>query len=62
MFAEEAVNIKDLLDNPDLHDFKASEGWIDKWKLSYGIHEKHISDKSFNVSEVTRGSWMEQLR
>ena len=56
------MNIKDLLDNPDLHDFKASEGWIDKWKLSYGIHEKHISDKSFNVSEVTRGSWMEQLR
>ena len=62
LLKEEAMNIKDLLNNPDLNDFKASEGWLDKWKLSYGIREKQISDESFNVSEVTVGSWMERLR
>ena len=51
------MNIKDLLNKPDLNDFKASEGWLDKWKHSYGIREKQISDESFDVSEVTIGSW-----
>ena len=59
---EVAMNIKDLLNDPDLHDFKASEGWLDKWKLSYGIREKQISGEFFDVSEVTVGSWMERLR
>ena len=49
---EEAINIKDLLNNSDLNDFKASEGWLDKWKLSYSIPEKQTSGESFNVSEV----------
>ena len=62
MLKEEAMNIKDLLNKPDLNDFKASEGWLDKWKHSYGIREKQISDESFDVSEVTIGSWMERLR
>ena len=62
LLKEEAMNIKDLLNNPDLNDFKASEGWLDKWKLSYGIREKQISGESFDGSEVTVGSWMERLR
>ena len=56
------MNIKDLLNTPDLNDFKASEGWLDKWKLSYDKREKLISGESFDVSEVTVGSWMERLR
>ena len=40
LLKEEAMNIKDLLNKTDLNDFKASEGWLDKWKLSYGIREK----------------------
>ena len=62
LLKEEAMNIKDLLNNPDLNDLKASEVWLDKWKLSYGICEKQISGESFNVSEVTVGSWVERLR
>ena len=62
LLKEEVMNIKDLLNNADLNDFKASEGWLDKWKLSYGIRKKQISGKSFDVSEVTVGSWMERLR
>ena len=62
LLKEEAMDIKDLLNNPDLNDFKASEGWLDKWKLSYGIREKQISGESFDGSEVTVGSWIERLR
>ena len=61
-FKEEAMNIKDLSNNPDLNNFKASEGWSHKLKLNYGIREKQISGESFDVSEGTVGSWMEQLR
>ena len=62
LLKEEAMNIKDLLKNPDLNDFKASEGWLEKWKLSYGIREKQISCESLDVSEVTVDSWIERLR
>ena len=62
LLKEEAMNIRDLLSNPYRNDFKASEGWLDKWKLSCCIHEKQISGESFDVSEVTVGSWMERLR
>ena len=56
------MDIKDLLNNPDLNGFKASEDWLDKWKLSYSIREKEISGEFFDVLEVTVGSWMERLR
>ena len=62
MLKEEAMNIKDLLNNSDLNDFKASEGWLDKRKLSYGIREKQTYGESFDVSEVTLGSWVERHR
>ena len=62
LLKEEAMKIKNLLKNPDLNDFKVSEGWLDTWKLSYSIHEKQISGESFDASEVTVGSWMEWLR
>ena len=53
LLKEEAINIKDLLNTPDLNDFKASEGRPDNWKLSYGMREKQISGESLDVSEVT---------
>ena len=56
------MNIKDILKQPDLADFKASEGWVDKWKLSYGIREKQISGESLDVSETSIESWMERLK
>eukprot|EP00795_Rhopilema_esculentum_P000468 gene468-10143_t len=42
------MNIKKSLNRPGLDGFKASEGWLDKWKLSHGIKEKQIS-----ASEIT---------
>ena len=52
------MNIKLSLNLPELDGFKASEGWLDKWKLSHGIKEKPISGESLGVSETTFESWM----
>ena len=41
------------LNLPELDDFKTSEGWLDKWKLSHGIKEKQISGESLDVSQTT---------
>ena len=41
---------------------ETSEGWVDKWKLSHSIEEKHISGESLGVSETTVKSWMERIK
>ena len=62
LLKEEAMNIKQSLNLPELDDFKASEGWLDKWKLSHGIKEKQISGESLDVSQTTVESWMERIK
>lgn len=62
LLKEEAMNIKQSLNRPELDDFKASEGWLDKWKLSHGIKEKQISGESLDVSTTTIESWMERIK
>ena len=59
---EETTNIKQSLSLPELDDFDASEGWLDKWKLSYGIKEKQISGESLGISESTVEPWMERIK
>ena len=59
LLKEEAMNIKQSLNLPELDGFKASEGWLDKRKLSHGIKEKQISGESLDVSQTTVESWME---
>ena len=58
----EAIYIKATLAKPELEDFKASEGWLYKWKLTQGIQEKQISGESIDVCETTVESCMEKLR
>ena len=53
LLKEEAMNIKQSLNRPELDGFRVSEGWLDKWKLSHGIKEKQISGESLNVSKTT---------
>ena len=62
LLKEEAMSIKQSLNLPELDSFKASEGWLDKWKLSHGIKEKQISGESLDVSQTTVESWMEQIK
>ena len=56
------MNIKQSLNRPELDGFKASEGWLDKWKLSHGIREKQISGESLDVPITTIESWMERIK
>ena len=46
------MNIKQSLNQPELDGFEASEGWLDKWKLSHDIKEKQISGESLDVSKT----------
>ena len=62
LLKEEAMNIKQSLNRPELDGFKVSEGWLDKWKLSHGIKEKQISGESLNVSKTAIESWMERIK
>ena len=62
LLKEEAMRIKQSLNLPELDGFKASEGWLDKWKLSHGIKEKQISGESLDVSQTTVESWMERIK
>lgn len=59
---KETRNIKPSLDQPRLKYFKASESWLDKWKLTRGIREKQRSEESLDESETIVESWMVSLR
>ena len=41
--------------------FKASNGWIDKWKRRYNVRYVKISGESADVSGVTVESWKERV-
>ena len=62
LLKEEAMNIKQSLNRPELNGFKASEGWLDKWKLSHGVKEKQISGESLNLSKTAIESCMERIK
>ena len=53
LIKEEEINIKEGLNRGALNDFKASDGWLEKWEFGYGIHEKQICGESFYVSDTT---------
>lgn len=62
LLVEEAMNIKESLNRPELASFMASNGWLEKWKLSYSIKEKQISGESLDVPITTIESWMERMQ
>ena len=62
LLKEEAVEIKNQLQNSDLDGFVASDGWLEKWKATYAIKEKRIVDQGGDVPEETVSSWIERLQ
>ena len=42
-------------------EFKASNGWLSKWKERYNISQRTISGESGDVSNETVESWLERL-
>ena len=39
----------------------ASNGWLEKWKLSYGVRERKVNGEVEEVTEYTVSAWMERL-
>ena len=62
MLKEEASQIKKkYLSNDEFLIFAASSGWLEKWKISYGIREKRGNGESGEVSGEIVNARMERL-
>ena len=59
--SELVLKAKEIADRIGVHDFKGSNGWLEKWKLRYNIRQMTISGESGGVSGDTITSWKERL-
>ena len=60
MLQEKAMQVEKALDVPQ-DEFKASNGWLDRFKTRNEIKAKVISGEAGDVSEDTVESWKERL-
>ena len=61
IFKEEAMEIKKRLDKVEFKNFTASNGWLEKWKISYGVRESKVNGEAGEVAEYTVSLWIERL-
>ena len=59
MLKEEAMAIKEQLQNSDFDDF--NDGWLDCWKTTYSVKERRIVGEAADKSTEKVTSWMESL-
>ena len=62
MLKEEAMAVKESLQDSRFDQFRASDGWLDKWESAYTIKERQIVGEVGNVAEATITSWMERIQ
>ena len=60
MLNEEAMVIKEQLQNSDFDDFSASDGWLECWK-TYSVKERRIVGEAEDVSTEAITSWMDRI-
>ena len=58
MLKEEAMEIKNCLDKVELKIFTTSSGWLEKWKISYGVRERNVNGETGEVAEYMVSAWM----
>ena len=61
MLKEEAMLIKERLNKDDLATFIASNGWLEKFKQTYGLCETRITGEADDIPRMTIQSWVESL-
>ena len=54
MLKEEAMEVKKCCDKVEFKTFTASNGWLEKWKISYGARERKVNGEAGDVAE----SWL----
>ena len=52
---------KEIADQLGVTDFKATNGWLDRWKKRRNIKQMKVSGESGDVSGATVQSWKERL-
>ena len=52
---------REIAERLSVHGFKASNGWLDRWKTRNNIKQRVISGESGEVHADTVASWMERL-
>ena len=61
MLKEEAMAIKESLQDSTLDQSRASKGILDKWKTDYAIKERRTVSAAEDIAEETITSWMEGI-
>ena len=61
MLKEEAMHIKETLDNQEHAEFTASNGWLERFKSTYGLRETRLSGEGDEVPATTIEAWQERL-
>ena len=61
MLKEEAMLIKERLNKDELATFTASNGWLEKFKQTYGLRETRITGEVDDILKMTFQSWIERL-
>ena len=61
MLKEEAIAIKEQLQNGELDGFSSSNGWLGCWKTTYSVKDRRIVGETEGVSTETVTSWMEGI-
>ena len=61
MLQEEAAETAKQLAKPEYAEFKASSGWLEKWKNAHGISQRSIEEKSGEIPIQTIEAPMERL-
>ena len=61
MLKDEAMLIKERLNKDELATLTASNGWLEKFKQTYGLRETMITGEADDIPKMTIQSWIERL-
>ena len=53
-----AMLIKERLNKDELATSTASNGWLEKFKQTYGLRETRITGEADNIPKITIQSWL----
>ena len=59
MLQQEALEIRTVLNDSNLGDFKASNGWLERFKKRFRLRQIRIVGEAGNVPITTINAWME---